>query len=357
MPAVWDNEQLMKAELTLSATPGHARARVPRELRRAGYGILLRPGHPGDGLLTSATVNEALRRGWDAPLLISDDEFTAVLPPGVRRALLRRFTGQKDTVLFNGAKVRLASDPVPGGDGRLDPVAIQRTRYFETLVTNEAASLAVTAGDGRTVFSGPGLCFPGGVVPPCRDSRCANHYGAVTLALTSDGYFVITGQGSANAIHPGLWTASGSGSADWDDTRGAAGLQDLVLATAVRELTEETGLARADVESIRLIGYGRALARGGIPQFYLLARLRRGHGETRITRSERDLVAFHTALYLGRQPPFRPAMAAVREELLTRGDQVSSSLWWCADLLSRLTEEDLAGLCGAGSCGPEISPG
>jgi 8-oxo-dGTP pyrophosphatase MutT (NUDIX family) len=340
----------MKAELITSPAP--RRVRVPPELRQAGYAILSRPGHPGDELLTSARVNDALRRGADARLLIGDDEFVSPLRPSLRHQLLERFTRQKRTVLFNGAKVRLQSDLVPDRNGLLRPVAIQPTRYFETLVTNETARLAIRAQDGRTVFSGADLCFPGGAVPPLRDSRCANHYGAVTLALTSDDYFVIVGQGAANAIHPGLWTASGSGSADWDDTRGAAGLQDLITATAVRELTEETGLTRADVEWIRPVGYGRTLARGGLPQFYLLARLRCGHGETRITRSERSLVAFHTQLYLGRRPPFAAAMAAVRAELNSRGAQVSSSLWWCADLLSRLPEEDLRGLLA-----PTAAPG
>jgi ADP-ribose pyrophosphatase YjhB (NUDIX family) len=220
----------------------------------------------------------------------------------MRYALLERFTRQKRTILFNGEKIRLRSDPLLAGPGELQPAAIQPTGYFDTLVTNDAVRLSVTTRDGRTVLSGADYCFPAGVIPDCRRSRCANQFGTTALALTSDDYFVIAGQGTGNVIHPGKWTAPGSGSADWADTRGVTDLQDLIRAAAVRELAEETGLIPDGIEWIRVIGYGRLLERGGLPQFFFLARLRRSLADLRITRSERSLVDYHAQLHFGPRP-------------------------------------------------------
>lgn len=323
---------------------GTPRAGVPLALRESGYEVLGRPGHPGDPLLTSAAVNTALTRGASSPLLLSSTRFRAPLPPLLRYALLECFTRQKHAVLFNGEKIRLRSDPLLAGPGALQPTAVQPTGYFDTLVTNDAARLTVTARDGRTVFSGADYCFPAGVVPDCRDSRCANQFGTTALALTSDDYFVIAGQGTGNVIHPGKWTAPGSGSADWADTRGVADLQDLIRAAAVRELAEETGLTAADIDWIRVIGYGRLLERGGLPQFFFLARLRCSLAGLRITQSERALVDYHAQLRFGPGPPYQAAVAAIRAELLRNNARVSSSLWWCTELLSRLPEKDLSEL-------------
>ena len=224
---------------TCPGGPGYRRA-APIGLRAARPGR----GTRADSLLTSAAVNQALLRGAPSPLQVSRPAFRPPLPPSLRYALLRQFTRQKNTVLFNGQKIRLCSDPLLDETGALQPIGIRPTGYFDTLVTNDAVRLSVTARDGRTVFSGAGYCFPGGVMPDCRDSRCANQFGTTVLALTSDDYFVIAGQGTGNAIHPGKWTATGSGSADWADTRGVTDLQDLIRAAAVRELAEETGLPR-----------------------------------------------------------------------------------------------------------------
>ena len=121
-------------------------------------------------------------------------------------------------------------------------------------------------------------------------------------------------------------------------------LQDLIRAAAVRELAEETGLPPDDIAWIKVVGYGRLTERGGLPQFFFLARLQRSLAGLRITRSERSLVDYHAQLHFGPHPPFRASVAAVRAELLRNNARVSSSLWWCTELLSRMPEEDLSEL-------------
>lgn len=319
-------------------------AGVSPTLQDSGYEILTRPGRPADSLLTSMRVNAALRHGACAALLAGTEYFRPQLPPGIRHILLEQFTRKKNQVLFNGRKIRLKSDPLLDAPGSLRPVPIQPTGYFDTLATNDALQITVTGRDGRTVFSGQEFCFPGGTVLGCGEGNCANQFGTTALALTSDDYFVIAGQGTGNAIHPGKWTAPGSGSADWADTRGVTDLQDLIRAAAVRELAEETGLAPDGIGWIRVIGYGRLLERGGLPQFFFLARLTCSLAALRITRSERALVGYHAQLHFGPGPPYRAAVAAVRAELLRNNARVSSSLWWCTELLARLPEEDLSEL-------------
>ena len=323
---------------------GPSVAGISPTLQDSGYEILTRPGRPADSLLTSVRVNAVLRHGACAALLVGTQYFRPQLPPGIKHILLEQFTRKKSQVLFNGRKIRLKSDPLLDAPGSLRPVPIQPTGYFDTLVSNDALRITVTGRDGRTVFSGQEFCFPGGTVPDCGGSNCANQFGTTTLALTSDDYFVIAGQGTGNAFHPGKWTAPGSGSADWADTRGVTDLQDLIRTAAVRELAEETGLTPDGIAWIKVIGYGRFTERGGLPQFFFLARLRRSLAGLRITRSERSLVDYHAQLHFGPHPPFRASVAAVRAELLRNNARVSSSLWWCTELMSRMAEEDLSEL-------------
>ena len=80
-------------------------------LRDSGYELLTRPGHPADSLLTSAAVSAALAHGAASPLVVGTTRFRAPFPPFLRYALLARFTRRKSTVLFNGEKIRLRSDP------------------------------------------------------------------------------------------------------------------------------------------------------------------------------------------------------------------------------------------------------
>jgi len=120
--------------------PGHGAGpgdlTIAPPLRDSGYELLTRPGHPADSLLTSAAVNAALARGAASPLVVSSTRFRAPFPPLMRYALLERFTRQKHTVLFNGGKIRLRSDPLLAGPGELQrppssPPAIS-TRWSPT---------------------------------------------------------------------------------------------------------------------------------------------------------------------------------------------------------------------------------
>lgn len=313
----------------------------------SGYEIRRRAGRPGDALLTSRPVNEALFGGATAALSIARDGFRARHASAVSYLLLQEFVRSKRQVLFNGKKIRLRSDPQLDGDQRLAPVGIQPTHYFDTLITNDALGVSIRSrGDNERAFDGHDFCFPAAKVPGCQQSGCANQVGTSTLAVTSDNYLVITGQSGTNAFSQRLWAPSGSGSADWRDVGANSDLQTLVAAAARRELTEEAGLCPADVAWLRIIGYGRLLHRGGLPQFFCVSRLTCPLDRVRITRPERPLVDYHTKIYLSPDLARGDAVHAVMRELRANGAALSSALWWCLELLSGLAEEDLAAVLG-----------
>src|SRR5262249_48500616 len=163
--------------------------------------------------------------------------------------------------------VRIVAEPLLDNSGELTAVHIQPTRYFDTVITNNSLSYALwSRRDRDEKFNGHEFCFRGHTIPECSDSSCANQVGASTLAVTSDGYLVITEQGRKSAQAPGELAPSGSGSADWRrDARSRTELHAFVKDFAGRELTEECGLKRENIEWLKIIGYGRLLRRGGLP--------------------------------------------------------------------------------------------
>jgi hypothetical protein len=162
-----------------------------------------------------------------------------------------------------------------------------------------------------------------------------------TIAFTSDHYLIIVGQKEGNAFSQGLWAPSGSGSADWKDVRDFNDLQEFVKFAARRELMEECGLATDDVGWMRIIGYGRLLHRGGLPQFFCLSMLNCTYDRVRKTRPERPFVEFYHRVAYAQQQSHREVVEALGRELRSNNHITSSVLWYCAELLSRMSDTDL----------------
>ena len=315
---------------------------APPRMAASGYEILIRKDRPADALLTSMNVNRALLAGANAALEIDRRAFRADHAAPVAQVLLREFTKRRP-VLFNGKKVRMASDPVLDHTGALASVHLQPTRYFDTLMTNDAVALRLTSHrTRREIMNGREFCFPDRMVPPCEQSACANQVGASTLAVTSDDYLVIVEQGPRANMASGMLASSGSGSADWDEIDGCHDLQHFVAGFAGRELAEECGLSASDIAWLKIIGYGRLLDRGGLPQFFCLAQLHCPLSEIHITRSERLLTDGHLPIDI--RPKDRSYHAALQAAIRSvRKDRyrIFSSLWWNLELLSLVPEHDI----------------
>jgi hypothetical protein len=315
---------------------------ISGRLRDSGYEILTRRGHLSDALLTSKSINKALVSRTRNPNLIAHRKiYHAGHPAPVAQVLLKEFT-QSGTVIFNAQKVRIAEEPLLDNSGMLTPVHVQRTKYFDTLITNDSLSYALwSKRNHNDVFNGHEFCFPRQIVQECSESSCANQVGASTLAVTSDGYLVITEQGRKSNKAPGELAPSGAGSADWRrDARDRTDLYTFVKDFAIRELLEECGLEHSDIEWLKIIGYGRLLDRGGLPQFFCLAKLKCEFRNIRVTRPERPLTNRHLQIYCG-YPLHGDAVRDTVVKFARSVGTISPPLWWSLTLLSQVKEEDL----------------
>jgi hypothetical protein len=256
--------------------------------------------------LCSDPVNHLLRAGADAQVVRERGRFVASRTDRrVRWTFLNqrfRTRSQLDyayPILLNQRKVRLESDLHQDG-ATLADVQIRKTSYFESLKTSDLAMKYLRQrSDGSKFFDGTDMYLDErGCV---RDLGAANpascHYGANTIAITKDNKLVIIEQGGGSATAPGQLAPSGSGSADWHkDAKRGRGLREMVLCTAVRELSEECGISRSAVRGIEITGYCRVLYRSGLPSFFCAAKLSAEAADLRVTRPERKFVALHLPL-------------------------------------------------------------
>lgn len=317
---------------------------VPDRLVDSGYEVELKDGDPSDGLLTSESINKALFSSEQSPrLIVGGKTYHAGHSSAVARELLKARRPSPGSVFFNGKKVRIVSEPLLDNHGELTAVRVQPTRYFDTVITNNSLSLALRSRRNHSDdFNGHEFCFPDHTIPACSDSSCANQVGASTLAFTSDGCLVITEQGIRAAQNPGQLAPSGSGSADWRrDTRGRTDLRAFVKDFAGRELVEECGLKREDIEWLKIIGYGRLLFRGGLPQFFCFAKLKCEFEALSVTPSEKGLENRHWPVYCGRYPLRSDTIHNKFQAFISTGTRgpVTSPLWWNLKLLLRTLKE------------------
>lgn len=333
-------------DLRLHYDPQSARLlRVSERLADSGYEILSRRSQPQDALLTSPQINSALFNGSTSALLSDHRRFRPRHPAAIAHVLLREFTQRKSVILFNGTKVRLVEEPLLTPGGSLTSIKVQPTRYFHTMITNNAVGVRLTSYRTRhDVFDGTKSCFPRRQVPICDQSPCSNQIGASTIAITSDDYLVLVEQGRRSNLSGNLLAPSGSGSADWKDIENISDLRQFVKHIAMRELVEECGLTDFDISWLRIVGFGRLLRLGGLPQFFCLARLNCRFEQIKVRRSERSLIDYHIKVdaYYGKQEGFEAVLEVIRR-LCKEDRRISSSLWWNLELLKRLPTDALQG--------------
>lgn len=149
-------------------------------------------------------------------------------------------------------------------------VNISLTRYFDGEVTSELSSKRIRSKrDLEFKFNGLDLIYDFDLnkVKSLANNSLSNRIGGTTLAITNDNYAILLIQGHANMQNPGKYIPSGSGSMDFADTKGCKTLQEFLIKGIERELNEESSAGFA-IKETKLIGYGRIIERGTVPEFF-----------------------------------------------------------------------------------------
>ncbi|MFA7679601.1 MAG: hypothetical protein WCY07_05575 [Pigmentiphaga sp.] len=322
------------------AIPATAAWRVDPDYKRSGYRSST-AAPIANRFLYSPAVNRALVLASRIPFTLKKEKWslknpgTDLLPFAVAEATRR------GALIFDETKIRLGSDLLLGPDGLSKPLTLQRTRYFYGLATNDVSFKKVQKRreawdpdvspyesevyDGVSLFAQPGAASEDLFIKKLIDSACSNHIGVSTLAITSDGSLIITGQAASNAQSGNTWAPSGSGSADWQDLRHAKDLVSLVQRAAERELIEECGLPRSVAFKTLLLGFARNVHRGGKPEFFCLTLLSLRAAELRLKHKEGEKVftAYNVYDALPQKIDFRlscvvPSLESFRERFAAK---------------------------------------
>jgi len=96
-----------------------------------------------------------------------------------------------------------------------------------------------------------------------RDCERVDAIGVCALLFTADGACILQRRAADLAIRPGLLGPSMSGTLEPDDLRGATHLSEI---DAAREVCEELGVSRDEIELLNLMGMIREPERHGAPE-------------------------------------------------------------------------------------------
>ncbi|CAM5343246.1 hypothetical protein [Leifsonia shinshuensis] len=182
----------------------------------------------------------------------------------------RRERIAKDSSIFNGPGLGWAS-AVTELPSEASTVTLVRGTFFDRLASDYFAAVDTRRDGSDTVLAGRRLFVDR--LTRLRDfdvSWLFNGVGVSTIAVTSDGMFVITEQSVRNVGEQGLLAPSGSGSLEPKDLGGAASMDvaELSIAGANRELQEEASIEPGDIASSYFLGFGRWLNKAASPEVF-----------------------------------------------------------------------------------------
>lgn len=205
--------------------------------------------------------------------------------------------------MWNDPKVRLVSSPLLLDDTS-QPIRLQETDFFSSVVTNDAMNL--TIGQGHEVqevwqFACPQTQDGAYRIAGPEESILSNQIGISTLAINWNGKLVIVVQGVQSFHSASLLAPSGSGSMDPIDLPDGLSNRDfrLGLVKAMeRELVEEIHGSDDGIKRTWVIGCSINLTLGAKPDFYGVSVIRQP--PPAVARDEAGLLDGHTLHDLGR---------------------------------------------------------
>ncbi|MFI6261543.1 hypothetical protein [Micromonospora sp. NPDC051006] len=190
------------------------------------------------------------------------------LPRDLRTWSLDYLTYRARTAkIYNDSALCLVSDLLSD-----DVVKLRAGRYFDFMCSNLLAPSDIwEVGRKSPALRGRDLILdPDGRLVSFKRSRLANLIGVSTLAFTTDGQLLLVAQTDDNIGSPGLLAPSGSGALepkDVPENTEDCTIQEIMIRGAERELREECHLTERDIKSSSLVGHGRWISRGAMPEF------------------------------------------------------------------------------------------
>ena len=218
-------------------------------------------------------------------LLFEEDQFR-----------LNDVLGLSPNLAYDEAIVRLAS--IEGNALRL-----QRAVFSDGVKSNYAMD---GPGELREILRAE----YGAILPPLSDTRLSNGIGTAVVVFDSADRPYLPRRAPRQHIFPGGYHCTASGETVWT---GARDFDGLFTANIYRELAEEAGLVREDLDWIRPVAFCREFLRAGKPQIFFAART----SLCAEALAERRRSAIAAQLARGRQEILDDVMDDFRPELCT----------------------------------------
>lgn len=222
--------------------------------------------------IVSEEVDRYLQKNATAIALLPSEsqyrlpqELNTFIPFALRKRL---DSGRK---FYNSKKIRLCDDLTP----KTMAVHLQKTDYFSVFCSNDLSyrKLRSRKSLSNRFNGGDILLDDNDCLSTLEDSVMANNIGVSTLAITTDGYAIVSLQGDLNNVGAGRFAPSGSGSQDYADAKNCKNLAAVLINGMNRELREECHLPREALLRTEVVGYIRIVERGGKPDFFGLTRI------------------------------------------------------------------------------------
>jgi hypothetical protein len=134
----------------------------------------------------------------------------------------------------------------------------------------------------------------GAKLPPLGDARLSNGIGTAVVVIDAAHHPYLPRRAPRQSVFPGGYHCTASGETVWT---GALDFDGLFTANICRELEEEVGLTRDDLDWIRPVAFCREFLRAGKPQFFFVAATSLSEAALR----ERRLAAIERQIAAGRQ--------------------------------------------------------
>lgn len=217
-----------------------------------------------------------LKESYELPFIVK--HFSKFLIKELRKTNVWKSTTTNDD------KVKLCNDISLDILNHKKDISIQKTNYFKDRLSNTLANYQIDHNNDEFINLRKEFVLRDGKLISLTDSKLSNQLGGSSILVCKEGIVLLT-QNNTNE-NPDSLSPSGSGSFDFKNPHDFKTFQKFAKYEAARELIEECGLLREDLE-IQLCGYGRYIYRNGKPEIFCIASTTKSWNELKPSLHER----------------------------------------------------------------------